>query len=54
MFLWWSSTKIVHAIWIRQKHGRQGGGGGGGLFSRYICIENFKIFLSETTGLISI
>ena len=24
MFLWWSSTKIVQAIWIRQKHGRQG------------------------------
>ena len=26
MFLWWSSTKIVQAIWIRQKHGRQGAG----------------------------
>ena len=26
MFLWLSCTKIVQAIWIRQKHGRQGAG----------------------------
>ena len=26
MFLWWSSTKIVQAIWIRQKTGRQEAG----------------------------
>ena len=30
MFLWWSSTKIVQAIWIRQKTWLPGGGGGGG------------------------
>ena len=39
MFLWSSSTKIVQAIWIRQKtwppRGRD-------LFSLYICIGNFK------------
>ena len=39
MFLWWSSTKIIQAIWIRQKkNGRRGQG----LFSLYIYIENFK------------
>ena len=26
MFLWWPTTKIVQAIMIRQKHGRQGTG----------------------------
>ena len=26
MFLWWSSIKIVQAIWICQKHGRKGAG----------------------------
>ena len=26
MFLWWPSTQIIQAIWIRQKHGRQGAG----------------------------
>ena len=26
MFLWWSSAKIVPAIWIRQKYGHQGAG----------------------------
>ena len=41
MFLWWSSTKIVQAIWIRQKHGCQGRG----LFSLYIYTENFKNLL---------
>ena len=39
MFLWWSSTKIVQAIWIRQKTWRPGGRG---LFSLYIYIEQFK------------
>ena len=42
MFLWWSSIKIVQAIWNRQKtpvaRGR-------GLFSLYIYIENFKDLL---------
>ena len=42
MFLWWSSTKIVRAIWIRQKHSRQGERG---LFSLYIYIENLKNLL---------
>ena len=46
MFLWWSSTKIVQAIWIREKNMAARGwlwcvGGGGGLFSLYIYIENF-------------
>ena len=51
MFLWWSSTKIVQAIWIRQKTWLPAGGGGGvgggrqGLFSLYIYIENFKNLL---------
>ena len=54
MFFWWSSTKIVQAIWIRQKTWPPGvgvcvcvggGGGGGGLFSLYICTENFKNLL---------
>ena len=37
MFLWWSSTKIVQAIWICQKNmaARERG-----LFSLYIYIEN--------------
>ena len=41
MFLWWSSTKIVQAIWIRQKTWPPGGGVevGGGLFSLYIYIH---------------
>ena len=42
MFLWWSSTKTVQAIWIHEKTllamGR-------GLFSLYIYIENFKNLL---------
>ena len=63
MFLWWSSTKIVQAIWIRQKHGCQAGGGGGGagggggvelIFPIYLYRKLEKIFLSETTGPISI
>ena len=40
MFLWRSSTKIVQAIWIRQKTWPPGGRG---LFSLYI--ENFKNLL---------
>ena len=51
MFLWRLSTKIIQAVMIRQKtwllEGR-------GLFSLYIYIEIFKIFLSETTRPISI
>ena len=39
MFLWWSSTKIVQDIWIRQKNMATRGRG---LFSLYIYIENFK------------
>ena len=47
MFLWWSSTKIVQAIWICQKTWLPGGGGGGGggLFFLYIYIENLKNLL---------
>ena len=52
MFPWWSSTKFVQAIWIRQKTWPPGGRG---LFSLYIYIENLKkIFLSGTTRPISI
>ena len=42
MFLWYSSTKIVQAIWIRQKNmaTRERG-----LFSLYIYLENFKNLL---------
>ena len=39
MFLWWSSTKIVQAVWIRQKNMAARGRG---LFSLCIYIENFK------------
>ena len=39
MFLWWSFTQIVQAIWIRQKNMTARGRG---LFSLYIHIENFK------------
>ena len=42
MFLWWSSTKIVQAILIRQKTWLPGGRG---LFSLYIYIENLKNLL---------
>ena len=42
MFLWWSSTKIVQAIWIRRKTWPPGGRG---LFSLYIYIENLKNLL---------
>ena len=49
MFLWWCSTKIVQAIWIRQKTWPPGGRA----YFPY-SIENFSIFLSETTGPISI
>ena len=44
MFLWWSSTKIVQAIWICQKNMAARGRG---LFSlyMYIYIENLKNLL---------
>ena len=42
MFLWWSSTKIVQAVWIRQKNMAARGRG---LFSLCIYIENFKNLL---------
>ena len=42
MFLWWFSTKIVQAIWIRQKNMAARGRG---LFSLYIYIEKFKNLL---------
>ena len=42
MFLWLSSTKIVQAIWIRQKNMAARGWG---LFSQYIYIEKFKNLL---------
>ena len=42
MFLWWSFTKIVQAIWIHQKTWPQGGQG---MFSLYIYIENLKNLL---------
>ena len=38
MFLWWSSTKIVQDIWIRQKTWLPGGGA---YFPYIIFIENF-------------
>ena len=52
MFLWWSSTKIVQAIWILQKTWPPGGRA----YFPYIYLYRKlkKIFLSETTGLISI
>ena len=51
MFLWWSSTKIVQAIWIRQKIWLPAGGA----YFPYISVQKtLKIFLSETTGPISI
>ena len=39
MFLWWLSTKIVQAIWIRQQTWPPGGGA---YFPYIIYIENFK------------
>ena len=42
MFLWLSSTKIVQAIWIRQKNMAARGQG---LFSLYIYVEKFKNLL---------
>ena len=40
MFFWWTSTKIVQAVWIRQKTWPPGGRA----YFPYICIyiENFK------------
>ena len=43
MFLWWSSTKIVQAIWIRQKN--MAARGAGLIFPIYIYIENFENLL---------
>ena len=51
MFLWWSSTKIVQAIWICQKTWPPGGRL---IFAIYLCRKTWKIFLSETTGPISL
>ena len=47
MFPWWPFTKIVQAVMICKKHGRQGAGL---IFPIYIYmyIENEKNFLSET------
>ena len=42
MSLWWSSTKIIQAIWIRQKNMAARGRD---LFSLYIYVENFKSLL---------
>ena len=42
MFLWWSSTKIVQDIWIRQKTWPPGGRA---YFPYIIYIENFKNLL---------
>ena len=42
MLLWWPSTKIVQALMIYIKNMAAMGRG---LFSLYICIENFKILL---------
>ena len=42
MFLWYSSTKIVQAIWFRQKTWPPRGGGWGDLFSIYIYTESLK------------
>ena len=39
MFLWWSCTKIVQAIWIRQKTWPPGGGA---YFALYIYIEKLE------------
>ena len=51
MFVWWPSTKIVQAIWIRQKTRQPGGGA----YFPYISIwKTLKIFLPETNGSVSI
>ena len=51
MFLWWPSTKFVQAVMIRQKTWPLGGGA----YFPYIAIWNIlKIFLSESTGPISV
>ena len=42
MFLWWSFTKIVQAIWIHQKNMAARGGA---YFPYIIYIENFKNLL---------
>ena len=45
LLLWWPSTKIIQALLIRQKTWPPWGRG---LFSVYICIENFKILLERS------
>ena len=50
MFLWWSSTKIVQAIWISDKKifkniVKNMAARGRALFPLYVCIENFKNLL---------
>ena len=46
MFTWWASTKIVQAFMIHEKNMVARGRG---LFSIYICIENFKNLLVRKT-----
>ena len=51
MFLWWPSAKIVQALIIRQKTWLPLGGA---FFPCISILKTLKIFLSETTGPISI
>ena len=51
MLLWWPSNKIVQALMICKKNMAPRGRG---LFSVYICIENFKILLARKTWPISV
>ena len=48
--------RLLKPFGFVKKHGRRGVGGGGGLIFPILSIdiENFRIFLSETTGRISI
>ena len=51
MLLWWPATKIVQAVMIRLKKILPGGGA----YFPYISLyKTLKIFLSETTGPISL
>ena len=51
MFLWWSSTKVVQAIWFCRKTWPPGVGA---YFPHISILKTLKIFLSKTTGPISI